>query len=84
MKTIFPVGDIFGTPSESDLQNPIKLMPVCSGYEGCSFIENIRHLFSESSTIKFIQGLEIEVSKFSNKASLLLYVFQQLLSQIQL
>jgi hypothetical protein len=84
MITIFPVGEVLDTPSESDLQNPSELLPVCSGYEGCSFIDKIRYLFGQPSIMKFILSLDINISSYSNKASLLLYIFQQLLSQIQL
>jgi hypothetical protein len=84
MKTIFPVGEVLDVPSESDLQTPSELLPVCSGYEGCFFIDKIRYLFGEPSIIKFVLSLDINVSRYSNKALLLLYIFQQLLSQIQL
>jgi hypothetical protein len=84
VKTIFLVGEVLDTHSDSDLQHPSELLPVCSGYEGCSFIVKIRYLFREPSIIKLILSLDINVSRYFNKASPLLYIVQQMISQIQL
>jgi hypothetical protein len=82
--TVFPVGRVLEAPSQSDLQNPSEMLPLCSGYEGCCFIEKIRSLFSKKTVANFISTLNVDVSRYSNKALLLLQILQQILSQVQL
>jgi hypothetical protein len=80
----FPASGILDAPSKSDLQNPSELLPSCSGYKGCASIDKIRYLFSKQSVMDFILKLDINVSRYTNKASLLLHILQQILSQVQL